>query len=157
MKKFLSLLLFLSLAMSASAQRDYNSSQLSLRTNIRQFLAEEGFMPEIDSDGDVKFKKEGKVYYVSVSSTDTSPMYLCLFINFSYGEKYTRQRVERNSNELNLYKGVKLVCYDNGYSYRAEMFLTNADAFRYTFYKLMEQLESMRDELIELMDSTVIM
>ena len=151
MKKVLSLLFFMVLVMNASAQQ-LNNSQLSLRSNIRQFLVEEGFMPEIDSDGDIKFKKEGKVYYVRISSTDTSPMFVSLSIGFTYGETYNRQNIERNMNELNLYKGVKVVCFDNSYSFRAEMYLTNADTFRYTFYKLMGQLESIRDELIELIE-----
>lgn len=151
MKKVFILLFLAAFAMKVGAQ-DFNSSQLSLRSSIRQFLAEEGFMPEIDSDGDIKFKKEGRIYYVSISSTDSSPMYLSLFYDFSYDEDFTRKEIERNANELNKYKAVKVVCFETGYSFRAEIYLTNADAFKYSFYKLMEQLASIRNELRDLID-----
>ena len=63
--------------------RDLNSEQLALRNEIMSFLKEEGYMPEIDSDGDIKFKSEGNDFYVTVSATDENPMYVTLFRVFS--------------------------------------------------------------------------
>ena len=34
------------------------------------FLTEEGYKPTVDSDGDVRFKKEGMTYFISVHSND---------------------------------------------------------------------------------------
>ncbi len=34
------------------------------------FLTEEGFRPEVDSDGDVQFKAEGKTYFINVVEDD---------------------------------------------------------------------------------------
>lgn len=35
-----------------------------------RYLAEEGYKPEVDTDGDVRFKREGKVYFIGVSEDD---------------------------------------------------------------------------------------
>ena len=42
----------------AQSDSGFNSEQLALRTDLFNFLMEEGFMPELDSDGDIKFKSE---------------------------------------------------------------------------------------------------
>lgn len=34
------------------------------------YLAEEGYKPSIDDDGDVRFKREGDVYFIAVSEKD---------------------------------------------------------------------------------------
>lgn len=104
-------------------------------------------MPELDSDGDILFKKEGMKYHVAVSDIDTSPMYVVLFHNYRYDDTYTKNKILSVLNEVNLYKAVKLLCFDAAYSFRAEMYLVDAEQFKYTFYKLMSQLASMEDEL----------
>lgn len=63
----------------AQSDSGLNSEQLALRTDLFNFLKEEGFMPELDSDGDIKFKSEGQPYYIRVSKTDENPMYVVLF------------------------------------------------------------------------------
>ena len=64
MKRILLLfILIIAISSTALAQKKFNSEQLQLRSSIELFLREEGFMPEIDSDGDIKFKKEGEPYF----------------------------------------------------------------------------------------------
>jgi hypothetical protein len=43
-----------------------------------EYLAEEGYRPEIDSDGDVRFKREGKGYFILVREDD--PEFFCLVL-----------------------------------------------------------------------------
>lgn len=126
------------------------SAQLKLRDDVFMFLKEEGYVPEIDSDGDIKFKKEGIVYYVSINEKNETPMYLVLEAVFPYTATNTHAKVVGALEEMNMYKAVKILCFDKSYSCRAEMFLTNAEHFKYTFYKHIDQIMAMKDELDEI-------
>ena len=137
----------LAMCVSAYAQKSFNDEQLRLRGNIERFLREEGYMPEIDSDGDIKFKREGSSYYVIIDARDTSPMYLTLSKYFSYGEKYNRSVLSANLADFNLKKGVKLVLFDDSYCLQAQMYLVNADSFNYVFYKLLKQLDALDEDI----------
>jgi len=139
--------LMLAMCASAYAQKSFNDEQLRLRGNIERFLREEGYMPEIDSDGDIKFKREGTSYYVIIDARDTSPMYLSLSAYFSYGEKYNRSVLSANLADFNLKKGVKLVLFDDSYCLQAQMYLVNADSFNYVFYKLLKQLDALDEDI----------
>ena len=138
--------------MQAYAQDEFTSAQLSLRNQIKSYIAEEGYMPTIDSDGDIKFKKEGVTYYVIVSKTNSNPMYARLICSYDYGETtYTRANIAKQLPELSRYKGVKVALYNSTYAYEADMYLTNAKSFTDVFNTLLDQLESIRDELGELL------
>ena len=139
--------LMLAMCASAYAQKSFNDEQLRLRGNIERFLREEGYMPEIDSDGDIKFKREGSSYYVIIDARDTSPMYLTLCKYYSYGEKYNRSVMSANLADFNLKKGVKLVLFDDSYCLQAQMYLVNADSFNYVFYKLLKQLDALDEDI----------
>ena len=131
-----------------SADDDLNPAQLQLRNEIKQFIAEEGFMPEIDSDGDIHFKKEGDNYYITVSANDEAPMYVVLSRPFNNPEGYSPEAIKIAASELNLYKGVKVLCWDTSFSIRGEMFLVSSEAFKYSFYKIMSQLENIENDFM---------
>lgn len=147
MKKIFLFIMCLSVCVNLIAVKSFNAEQLALRQNIFDFFKEEGYVPDIDSDGDIRFKVEGSSYYVIISETDESPMYLTLYHGFNYGELYTKTKIERVAMEINKYKGVKLITLDNSYSFRIEMYIVNAEHFRYTFYKHMKQIKNAQDEL----------
>ena len=137
--------------MQAYAQ-EFTSAQLSLRNQIKTYIAEEGYMPTIDSDGDIKFKREGTTYYVIVSKTNSNPMYVRLICSYDYGETtYTRANIAKQLPELSRYKGVKVALYNSSYAYEGDMYLNNAKSFTDVFNTLLDQIDSIRDELGELL------
>lgn len=142
--------LFLMAYTSAFSEDKLNDAQLKLRSNIETFLREEGYMPAIDSDGDIAFKKEGDKYWVIIDKRDTSPFYVTLSKYFNYGEKFNRGKIAENLAELNLKKAVKVLLFDDSYAFQAEMYLVNAENFRHVFYKLMSQLEALEEEVVEI-------
>lgn len=131
------------------AQNSHNSEQLALRTNLFNFLKEEGFMPELDSDGDIKFKSEGQINYISVSKTDENPMYVTLFRSYNNPDEYSAETIALASKKLNLYKGVKVVCFDKAFRISAELFVRNAEPVKAAFYKLMDQIESVKSDFLD--------
>ena len=61
----------------ASSARTQTSAEHNRRQQIyMDFLRNEGYMPSIDEDGDVLFKKDGRSYYILSNSDDYT--YICL-------------------------------------------------------------------------------
>ena len=57
------------LTFNANAQiQTLSSKQYELRNEIQAFIKAEGFQPTIDNDGDIKFKRQGNIYYVIISN-----------------------------------------------------------------------------------------
>lgn len=153
MKRFIiTLVLGLLILPSVSfAQSDsgFNSEQLALRTDLFNFLKEEGFMPELDSDGDIKFKSEGQPYYIMVSKTDENPMYVVLFRQFNNPDEYSVETIALASTKLNLYKGVKVLCFDKSFRIGAELFVRNAEPIKSAFYKLKGIIDSVKADFLD--------
>lgn len=148
MKKMIFILSMLVVYFHSFAQ-ELTAEQRKLRSDIVLFLKEEGYLPEIDKDGDIKFKKEGNSYYVRIYSNNESPFFVSLFRSFDYPEKYSRDIVKMATSELNFYKGVKVLCFDNNLFVQAEMYLHNSENFKYVFYKLMSQVVSVEENILD--------
>mgnify|MGYP007069926914 FL=1 len=129
--------------------KDYSQEQLALRNEISKFLKEEGYAPELDSDGDIRFKSEGHTYYVAVSAVDENPMYLSLYIPFNNPDGYSANDVVLATKELNKYKGVKVVCFDDSFRISGELYLRDAELFKESFYKLMFQIDNVRGDFMD--------
>lgn len=148
MKKVFILVMFaLALGLDAMAQKDFNYEQRRLRDDIVEFLRNEGFGPQIDQDGDIAFKKEGRQYYVQIFEKDKSPMYCLISSHFVYGNTFTKRAVAQAAVEINNNKMVKVVLFDNTYAYISDLYLTSSSAFTSIFYKMIEQIDSAREEL----------
>lgn len=150
MKRVFIFMMTVVMTISISAA-ELNAQQSKLRDDILTFLREEGFMPEIDSDGDIFFKREGMKWYIRISSTDNAPMFIDLSRFYKYDENYTRDKLIAMQETLNAYKGVKLTLGERLYSCSAEMYVVNADPLKYAFYKLIKQISNMLKEMDELL------
>lgn len=142
-------------SITAFAQKDLNSSQLKLRSEIFNFLKEEGFMPEIDSDGDIKFKRQGNACYVIVSDKNESPMYVEMERYVSVPEKYSE--ITARAAAHNLSKSFKAVkCYytrnDKVFTLSAQMFVRSAEPFKEVFYRLCSVMDDMKAKMDETLD-----
>lgn len=133
----------------AQSDSGYNSEQLALRTDLFNFLSEEGFTPELDLDGDIKFKSEGQPYYISVSKTDENPMYVVLYRFFTNPEEYSAETIAMASTKLNFYKGVKVLCFDETFRIGAELFVRNAEPVKSAFYKLKEIIDIAKSDFLD--------
>ncbi len=96
----------------AAAQDSLNAEQQALRSELYEFLKGEGYLPEIDGDGDIAFKAEGEMHWITVSSADSSPFFVTVIRSAPYVENYDYDRVLHAADELNLYKTVKVEAND---------------------------------------------
>ncbi len=67
-KAFLLLLISIFFNSSVFSQSDKEAEKKQIRKNYKSYLYEQGYRPEIDEDGDVKFKYEGKTYFLLVKT-----------------------------------------------------------------------------------------
>ena len=152
-KLFLTLVVaLLSTAASFAQAPEFTSAQLRLRNDIQSFIRAEGFVPEIDSDGDVKFKKEGLVYYVSIDERDTDPMYVRLFRYHSYTTSRTHAKIVAHAADFCIKKMAKVVTFDDSYYVQSELYLTSAEAFKNIFYKMLSQVDAVEEAISEVCD-----
>ncbi len=125
------------------------ASEKSFRSNIFNFLKEEGFSPTInDEDNSIEFKKEGALHWIAVR--DESPFYV-EFCRYGLStEDADEAKVLYACNEVN--KRLKCVkAYNNSgfVNIRIELYTHSAEEFRYSFYKYLSNLEKARTLAID--------
>ena len=151
MKKLSLTLLFMAMACTMTfAQKSLNTAQKQLRDNILSYIKAEGFQPTIDDDGDIKFKRQGDIYFVIIGEKDTEPMYVTLTKYYSYGTSLTKTKVTLAATEINKYKMCKLYVLDDSFKLNMELYLKQSSAFTSIFYKLLDIMDSAEEELSEL-------
>lgn len=148
MKNFICTLIFALLGSGiALAQKNYSAGQQAVRDKILSFLKEEGYQPSIDDDGDIKFKRQGDVYFVTVSDNDASPYFVKINKYYGYNDTFTKAKITLYALEVNKYKTIKLMSNDKQYWFESEMFVTNASAFTSVFSRILKAMDAAEEEL----------
>jgi len=104
-----------------------------IKKNIMDFLRNEGYAPSFDDDGDIKFKKEGDLYYVLVDEKQSSPFYLTIALSRNMPKDYDMNKAMTLAFEIEDYKSIKMKLYSWGIQTRAEMFFQNNNHFNDVF------------------------
>lgn len=133
-----------------NAETTLSAEHQQLRTEIKQFITDEGYAPSIDSDGDIMFKFEGKTYYVKIYK-DTNPFFIAIYRYHTYSETFTKEKILNAIAECNFKKGVKVVAYEESYNYRAEMFINSVEPLKGVFTQLLDQIKSISSALADMM------
>lgn len=149
MKRFITMLIVGLVISTISMAQELNEEQLHLRADLVNFLKVEGFMPEIDSDGEIKFKSEGTMYYIKVSPTDKDPMYVTIIRRFNYPQDYSPETLVMATKELNMYKGVKVLCFEESFQIRAELYVRNSEAVKSVLYKLLNNISNAVSDVLD--------
>lgn len=117
-----------------------------------EFIKEEGYSPTVDSDGDIKFKIEGRTHYIVIYNEE-SPQYVTFMTSgFQVGGEDGFDYVTSvlAANEVNKQKRtVKLYVTNTSVGVRIEMPFANTESFKRVFYKLISYLDTGRESFIE--------
>lgn len=135
---FLAIACFLSLSCFSQG---YTPAQESVRSQIKTYLMDKGYSPENQSDG-LKIKSNGVTYYVELSVSDTSPMYIRLARYIKYTDDLTHTKVYTNINQYNGKYCAKVSPQRNLIVISAEMYFNQASEFNAAFETLLEQVKS---------------
>ena len=117
-------------------ETDEKETEQRLQNKYMQFLKEEGFMPSVDDDGDVKFKSEGDSYYLSPYGKD--PLFFSLVRYLKNTDEVHSLKIFEAVNKANFaYKtvGVYLTSNDKSIIINAASYLANEDDFKRIFYR----------------------
>lgn len=68
--KFMTGLAFALLLVLPTMAQETSKEKKALQKMYMDYLTDEGYKPELDSDGDVQFKAEGKTYFINVVPDD---------------------------------------------------------------------------------------
>lgn len=109
----------------------------------KSYLEEQGYKPEIDKDGDVMFRREGRVYFIFVSEKDDEYFQL-VFPNFWKIES-EEERLKVEKAAIAATAGTKVakvypVC-DNVWA-TIEMFCRPPEVFKPVFERAMSALNA---------------
>lgn len=123
--------------------------QLKFRSNIMQFLKEEGFSPTIDEDDNsVMFKKEGHLHWIAIR--DKNPFYVEFFRSGLNCKDADRNAVLAAVNVGNKdVRCAKAILKETSITLVIEMYCHSPEEFRYVFYRSMGELESLENKVSE--------
>ena len=154
MKKIISIILLVATAIGIQA-KDLNKEQMAIRLDVVKYLSKEGFQPKIDTDGDVKFVKDDRTYYTIIDENWNDPYLITLYIEYPYQDtgNFTKKNIESCISTVAQHKVVKLYCFNNSYTFRADIFCKDAEVFSNSFYRLMDEFESARRSVVSTLES----
>ena len=117
-----------------------------------EYLTNEGYKPEINSDGDVSFKKEGWLYVIIIDEKDEHYFRVCLPNIWQIESEEERVRVLTACDRANAkIKVVKLTTASNTVWAAAELFFGNPGDFKAVFERSLSVIQRGRTVFAELM------
>jgi hypothetical protein len=108
-----------------------------------EFLKSQGYAPEVDSDGDVRFKKEGRTYFVAIDEDDEE-FFRVIFPNFwKIESEDERRRVLVACDHSNsLSKVAKVYMVEDNVWASIELFFGDPEDFKSVFERSMGALQN---------------
>ena len=118
------------------------------KSSVMQFLKEEGFTPSIDEDGDVAFKKEGRLHWIATGTGN--PLYV-EFHRLGYSTENTDRTAWLKAVNYGNMKipSAKAILKETTVDFVVELFCHSIEEFKFIFYKCMNSLENMQDVVQE--------
>ncbi len=124
----------------------------ALRALYMEFLSGEGFRPEVDKDGDVVFKYEGKTYFVDVHDTDAEFFMIALPNIWPIESEKERLQVLVAADGVNREaKAAKVSTKGDNVWITLEMFVKNPNDFRGVFTRSMSSIDTAVELFVEKM------
>lgn len=137
-----------------SKAAELTPEQKRFRSAIQEFLKEEGFSPTIDEDDNsLNFKKEGTLFWISVSGSN--PIYIEFHRVGLKCEDADRNLVLQSVNSANQkVRCAKAMLNESSVSFAVEMYCHSSEEFKYVFYKCLNELDNVKNEVFEYYNGT---
>ncbi len=114
----------------------------SLQDLYSTYLTEEGYKPEIDEDGDVRFKREGKTYFINVDAGDTASFRLVLANIWPIESEEERAEVRLAMDHCNaLAKVAKAYMVRDNVWVAIETFIARPEDFKVIFERSLSAMD----------------
>ena len=148
MKRILVSMVMVALAIVAFAG-DNSGKAAILIPQIKNYLAQEGYVASVDSDNDIKFKTEGDTYYISVQNYDDGCYIDMYTLSDISGINFTNVLRAANKTQTSL-KYVRVdVISEKTLSVGAVGFYSNVGQFKTMFDNLLSVIHTADKRFIE--------
>ena len=127
----------------AMAQKGKAEDKAALQKMYVDFLKDEGYKPEVDSDGDVLFKSEGKSYFINVVEDD--PTYFRVVLANIWPIESEEERVQclvAVDHSNNRSKVTKSYIVKDNIWVGVEVFLAEPEDFKKIFARCMSAVNN---------------
>ena len=151
MKRLVFTLVCFCLMAGAFAQSTQTGAQKKFQDEVLAFIKEEGYVPNINSNGVIEFKKEGEVHWISISKE--APFFV-FFQRQGYpvggdtGVDIPFALIACNEANRKL-KAAKLYCTDKNVVFTVEQYIRSSEDFKWVFYKSLEKLKEAENSFLE--------
>lgn len=113
-------------------------------TDVLDFLAEEGFRPQLDDEGDVLFKFEGGTYYLMTSDAD--PSYFALYYFRFWPLEDPAERIRAHEAAAQAQQRIRIgqiTVLDTDVNASVQAYLPGADAWRGVLLRNLSGLQAL--------------
>ncbi len=130
------------ITLPSMAQKGGEMSKAELQKLYTGFLDKEGYKPEIDDDGDVRFKREGKTYFINVDVEDAICFRLVLANIWPIESEEERQEVRIAMDHCNgMAKVAKAYMVRDDVWVAIETFIAKPEDFKVIFDRSLSALD----------------
>ena len=130
------------ITLPSMAQKGGQMSKAELQKLYTGFLDKEGYKPEIDDDGDVRFKREGKTYFINVDVEDAICFRLVLANIWPIESEEERQEVRVAMDHCNgMAKVAKAYMVRDDVWVAIETFIAKPEDFKVIFDRSLSALD----------------
>lgn len=141
---------------SFAASNNKSDTKAFLQSAYMEYLREEGYRPTLDTNGNIKFKKEGLIYYIFVNEKD--PKYFSMLLPGIYAAKNPgdEEKFRRAANMTNLAtKVAKATVSSKGkVSVSIQVYLSNPQDIRGFFGRAMVAINVARKKIAKVLQGT---
>ncbi|MDR2529673.1 MAG: hypothetical protein LBD04_11785 [Synergistaceae bacterium] len=117
-----------------------------------EYLKSEGYSPEVDKDGDVVFKYEGRTYYIGIDDDDPE-FFIVVYPNFweieSDAEKELALEIARKVTDTKKLAKVHLSGQGTNVSVRAGTLLKEPEDFKHVLPRMLNAIAIARQEFVK--------
>lgn len=145
----ISSVLLIALSFNTALTANRSVSKKYLQQLYVNFLTEEGYRPEIDSDGDVRFKHDGKILFIGVSESDANFFRIVLPNIWKIENDTERRKVLAAVDYSNAKSKVsKAYILNNNVWVAIEMFVGDPEGFTTMFTRCLAALMNGKDNFV---------
>lgn len=130
-------------AVTAQVSASGSLKKEQLQRLYTEYLTAEGYKPEVDSDGDVRFKREGRTYFIDVSEKDPEFFHVVLANIWSIESEKERLQVLAAADYSNAKSKVsKVHTVRDDVWVSIELFVASPDDFKGVFKRVMSAFDN---------------
>jgi hypothetical protein len=140
---------------AAAEEKRPQPTKAQLQQLYVAYLSAEGYRPEVDDDGDVSFKSEGRSYFIGVDDKDSSFFRVCLPNIWTIESTEERAKVlaaaDFATGDTKVSKIFTVSSYKNVWAC-TELFVARPEDFKGVFNRGMSALQHAREAFVNKMN-----